>query len=128
MKEKFELLIHFIVALIKLSKPGGVKALMAENQLLRQQLIVLNRGRVRAPSLKPFDRFFFGSLAFFIGDQRLKKVTIALKPATILKFHKALIQRKYSRLFSNKLNIADYQIKSLKESLKIKHSLIWWLQ
>tara|TARA_R110002072_G_scaffold301897_1_gene482780 strand:- start:1410 stop:2507 length:1098 start_codon:yes stop_codon:yes gene_type:complete len=102
MRETFELLIHFIVTLIKLSKPGGAKALMAENHAMRQQLIVLSRGRSRAPTLTTFDRFFFGVIAFFIGEKRLRKVAIILKPATILKFHKALVQRKYSRLFSNK--------------------------
>jgi len=33
MKEVFELLIHFIVTLCKLSAPGGVKALIAENHI-----------------------------------------------------------------------------------------------
>jgi len=33
MIEKFELFIHFIVTLVKLSKPGGIKVAMAETQL-----------------------------------------------------------------------------------------------
>ena len=32
-------------------RPGGVKALAAENLALRQQLLVASRGRIRAPEL-----------------------------------------------------------------------------
>ena len=102
MTEKFELLIRFIVTLIKLSKPGGVKVVMAETQAMKQQLIVMNRGKSRAPKLSTFDRFFFGFLAFFVGEKRLQRIAIIIKPATILKFHKALVQRKYRGLYSNK--------------------------
>jgi transposase InsO family protein len=40
-------------------------------------------------------------LAILIGERRLQKVAIILKPATILAFHKAIVKRKYSRLYSN---------------------------
>ena len=103
MREKIELLIHFTFTLAKLLKPGGVKTVMAETMTTKQQLIVLNRGSTRAPKLTSFDRFFFGLMAFFISKNRLKKVAVILKPATILRFHKALIQRKYSKLYSNKI-------------------------
>jgi hypothetical protein len=48
MQEKIELLIHFIVTLIKLLKPGGVKIVMAETMATKQQLIVMSRGKKRA--------------------------------------------------------------------------------
>ena len=102
MREKFELLNHFILTLFKLLKPGGVKAVMAETMLTKQQLIVISRGKKRASKLTTFDRFYFGFLAFFVVENRLQKVAIVLKPATILRFHKALVQRKYSKLYSNK--------------------------
>ncbi len=102
MREIIELTIHFICTLIKLLKPGGVKVVMAETMATKQQLIVMNRGKKRAPKLTAFDRFFFGFTAFFIGEKRLKKVAVILKPATILAFHKVLMKRKYSKLFSNK--------------------------
>ena len=35
-------------------------------------------------------------------SDRLARIAIVLKPATLIKFHKALIQRKYHYLFSNK--------------------------
>ena len=45
-------LLHLAVTTAKLCGPGGVRAVISENLLLRQQLIVLCRGRRRAPSLK----------------------------------------------------------------------------
>ena len=74
MKEKIELLYYFILTLIKLCKPGGVKAVMAENITMRQQLITLNRGRLRAVAPKTFDRFFFVYMAKIIGEKRLQKI------------------------------------------------------
>ena len=75
---------------------------MAETIAMKQQLIVLNRHRKRAPSLATRDRLLFGLLAELIGERRLQKVAVILKPATVLAFHKALVKRKYSRLYSNK--------------------------
>jgi len=67
MPEIFELFIHLIVTFIKLLKPGGVKVVMAETIAMKQQLIVINRRRKRAPSLATSDRFLFGFLAMLIG-------------------------------------------------------------
>lgn len=102
MREKIELLIYFFVSFFKLLKPGGVKVIMAEMMAMKQQLIVTNRSRKRSPQLTTSDRFLFGFLAFFISENRLQKVAVIFKPATILSFHKALVNRKYSRLYSNK--------------------------
>jgi hypothetical protein len=48
----------------KLCGPGGVRAVIAENLQLKQQLIVLRRGRQRAPNLALSDRLIcaLGSL------------------------------------------------------------------
>jgi len=92
------------LTLLKLCKPGGVKALMAENIALRQQLITLNRKRNRAPRLTTQDRWLFGLAAGFITQTRLHKIAIVLKPATLLKFHKVLVERKYKFLYSKKGN------------------------
>jgi hypothetical protein len=102
MTEKMELLVHLIVSLVRLLKPGGMKIVMAETMIMKQQLIVMNRGRARAPKLGTSDRFIFGLLAHFIHEKRLHKVAVIIRPATILSFHKALVKRKYSRLYSNK--------------------------
>ena len=64
MKALLLTLLHLAVMTAKLCGPGGVRAVIAENLVLKQQLIVLRRGRQRAPSLTPSDRLLcaFGSL------------------------------------------------------------------
>ena len=71
MLEIIELLIHYLVTLIKLLKPGGVKVVMAESIAMKQQLIVMNRARKKSPALVTRDRFLFGLLAIIIGERRL---------------------------------------------------------
>lgn len=51
--------------------------------------------------MKTQDRWLLGVAAGFIADSRLHKIAIAIKPSTILKFHKALVKRKYKLLYSN---------------------------
>jgi putative transposase len=102
MSEVIELLIHFFVSAIKLLRPGGMKVVLAESMAMKQQLIVMNRSNKRSPVLKTPDRFIFGILAGFISRTRLAKIAVILKPATIITFHKSLVNRKYSRLYSNK--------------------------
>ena len=83
MIEKMQLLIHFFATLAKLIRPGGIKTVMAENLLLKQQLITLTRQRLRAPRLTSFDRVLFGYLTFLISKKRLQKIAVILKPATL---------------------------------------------
>ena len=44
-------LLDLAVVTAKLCGPGGVRAVIAENLVLKQQLLVLRRGRERAPNL-----------------------------------------------------------------------------
>jgi hypothetical protein len=76
MTEKMELLIYLIVSLVRLLKPGGMKVVMAETMIMKQQLIVMYRGRARAPKLRMSDRFLFGLLAHFIHEKRLYKIAV----------------------------------------------------
>jgi transposase InsO family protein len=102
MRNLIELLTHILLTFLKLCKPGGAKALVAENIALRQQLITLSRKRNKSPKLTTKDRWIFGMVAGCIAHTRLNKIAIAIKPATILRFHRALAQRKYTHLYSNK--------------------------
>ena len=43
MKEVLLILVHLAVMVAKLCRPGGVRAVMSENLLLKQQLIVVGR-------------------------------------------------------------------------------------
>jgi hypothetical protein len=67
------LAVHLLVIIAKLVRPGGVRTVMAESLLLKQQLLISSRARGRAPNLKP---------------------------RTFLRFHEAPKKRKYRRLFS----------------------------
>ena len=46
------------------------------------------------------DRIVMGLCTLFLNPSRIRKVAAALKPATLLAFHRALKERKYRRLFS----------------------------
>ena len=94
-------LLHLAVAATKLCRPDGVRAVIAENLLPKQQLIVLRRARQRAPNLTVGDRVLcrFGSLCR--RPRRVRKVAIGPRPSTLLAFHRALARRKYRRLFAS---------------------------
>ena len=101
MKDVLLTIFHVAVVVAKLLGPGGVRAVVAENLLLKHQLIVLRRPRRRAPNLTVLDRFLFGFGSLFLSPGRIRKVAIGLQPSTLLKFHEALVRRKYRRLFSS---------------------------
>jgi transposase InsO family protein len=102
MKSTLLFIWHLIVAFVKLCKPGGYRKLVAENAALRHQLLVMTRSKKRAPKLSSTDRFLFGLCSLWMTKSRLIKTAIIIKPSTLLKFHKALIEKKYSSLFSSK--------------------------
>ncbi|MDA9982824.1 helix-turn-helix domain-containing protein, partial [Gammaproteobacteria bacterium] len=62
MKDLLLILAHLLTTLAKLLGPGGAKAIVADSLLLKQQLIVINRSRRRAPNLTIIDRLL---LAFW---------------------------------------------------------------
>jgi hypothetical protein len=69
MKSAVLLVVHSIVIAIKLLKPGGIKALIAENLLLKHQLGILARARQKSPNLKTSDRFVLGALSLLVSPQ-----------------------------------------------------------
>src|SRR5438105_9752621 len=101
MKDVLLILLHLAVTAAKLCGPGGVRAVIAENLLLKQQLIVLRRARQRAPNLALSDRLICAVGSLFLSPGRIRKVAIAVRPSTLLAFHQALVRRKYRRLFSS---------------------------
>ena len=101
MRDLFILAIHLLVTVLKLVRPGGVRAVAAESLLLKHQLLISNRSRHRAPNLTTLDRCLLGLATLFLSPRRIPKLGALIKPATLLKFHKALVERKYRRLFSS---------------------------
>jgi putative transposase len=94
------LLLHVIGTVVRLAKPGGLRGVVAESVLIRHQLLILNRGRKRAPDLRTFDRFLVGLCTLFIGRARLIRSAVVFKASTLLRLHQLLISRKYRLLFS----------------------------
>jgi hypothetical protein len=95
MKDLLFALLHLAVMTAKLGGPGGVRTVIAENLILKQQLIVLRRARKRAPNLALRDRLLCGFWSLFLRPGPLRKVAIAVRPSTLLAFHQALVGRKY---------------------------------
>ena len=100
MKDLFILLGYLLVTIAKLLRPGGMRTVAAENALMKQQLLVVNRSRRRAPNLSPLDRFLFGFWSLLLGERRIPRVAIILRPSTLLSFHEALKKRKYRLLYT----------------------------
>jgi len=95
------LAIHLLVTFAKLLRPGGVRAVAAESLLLKHQLLISNRSRQRAPNLTTLDRVLIALATLFVNPQRIPKLGALIKPATLLKFHNALVDREYRLLFSS---------------------------
>ena len=102
MRDPIILLVHLIATLARLMGPGGLRSVVAESLLVKQQLLILNRSRYRAPNLRVSDRILAGVCALFMRPARVFRSAIVLRPSTILNFHRTLRQRKYRLLFSPK--------------------------
>ena len=79
MRDLLALFRYLIVAITRLMGSGGARALVAENLLLKQQMLVLNRTRKRAPRLTVVDRFLFGALSLSLTPRRMFNQAIARK-------------------------------------------------
>src|SRR5207244_4386730 len=102
MREILVLLVHLIATVVRLARPGGLHAVVAESVLVRHQLLILNRVRKRAPNLHVFDRIIAGLCTLLMRPASILRSAIFLKPSTLLHFHHVLVKRKYRLLFSPK--------------------------
>jgi putative transposase len=102
MRDIFTLFLHAIVTVIRLRRPGGLRSVVAESVLMRHQVLILNRGRKRAPNLRASDRIIVGLCTLLMRPARVLRSAVALKPSTLLHFHKMLTKQKYRLLFSPK--------------------------
>ena len=100
MRDFLILFVHLIVTVARLAGPGGLRSVVAESVLVRHQLLVLNRGRKRAPNLRAADRIIAGLCTLFMRRARVLRSAIVLKPSTLLHLHSVLRKRKYRMLFS----------------------------
>ena len=80
MKDLLLTLLHLtVMTATRCGPPGGVRAVIAENLLLKQQLIVVRRPRQRAPRLTASDRLLFGFGSLFLSPGRIRKVAIGVR-------------------------------------------------
>ncbi len=101
MKDLLVLVAYLFTTIAKLLGPGGAKAVVADSLLMKQQLLVINRSRRRAPNLSVFDRFLLDFWSLFLSPRRIQRAAVIIRPSTLLKFHDILKKRKYRLLFSS---------------------------
>jgi len=101
MKDLLILLMHLLTTVAKLLGPGGARAVVADSLLMKQQLLVIDRSRRRAPNLSTLDRFLFGFWSLFLDPRRIQRAAVIIRPSTLLKFHHLLMKRKYRLLYAS---------------------------
>jgi len=79
------ILLHFLRDLV-LAFLAPRATLVAENLLLRQQVVVLRR-QVKRPRLRPFDRWLLATLAGRFRD--LLTAVLVVRPETLIRWHRA---------------------------------------
>ena len=72
----------------------------AESLAVKHQLLIMKRAQRRAPNLTSWDRLVLGVCALLVSPKRLSKMAVILNPSTLLRFHHALVKRKYRLLYS----------------------------
>src|SRR6266404_3435574 len=87
------ILLQLVSTLPRLFRPGGVKALVTENLLLKHQLLIVRRSRRRAPNLRCSDRLLFGLGSLLLSPRRLVHTAIVIKPSTLLRWHHIIARR-----------------------------------
>src|SRR3989442_2152211 len=100
MRDILTLFLHAIVIIIRLGRPGGLRSVVAESVLMRHQVLILNRGRKRAPNLRSSDRIIAGLCTLLMRRARVLRSAVVLKPSTLLHFHQMLTKQKYRLLVS----------------------------
>ena len=86
MKNPLTLLAQLLTTIAKLLWPGGVRAVVADRRLTKQQLIVIERSRRRVPDLSALDRIQLSFRSLFQIPHRLPWTAMIIRPSTLLKF------------------------------------------
>ncbi len=102
MKLLFSLLGHLLVTLARLASPGGVRSVVAESLAVKHQLLIMKRSQRRAPNLTSWDRLLLGFYTLLVSPKRVRKMPVITKPSTLMRFHQALVKRKYHLLYSSR--------------------------
>ena len=74
MRDIFALFLHVIVTVIRFARPDGLRSVVAESALIRHQLLILNRGRKRAPNLRVSDLIIAGLCTLLMRPVRVLRL------------------------------------------------------
>ena len=96
------LIVHLLVTLARLARPGGVRAVAAESLAVKHQLLIMKRTRRRSPPLTAWDRVILGVCTLLVSPRRWGKMAVILKTSSLLRLHRALVKRKYRLLYTPK--------------------------
>jgi len=97
----FILGVHVMATLARLLGPGGIRSVVTESVLVKQQPLILNRSWHCSPIRLTSDRLVAGLCALLVRPARLIRSAIVRNPSTLLSLHQALRNRKYRLLFSS---------------------------
>ena len=100
MRLLFILVAHLLVTLVRLARPGGVRAVAAESLAVKHQLLIMRRARRRSPNLTAWDRVVLGVCTLLVSPTRLGRMAVILKTSTLLRLQRALVKRKYGLLYT----------------------------
>ncbi len=100
MKNLLLLLAHLLTTLAKLPGSGGARAIVADSLLMKQQLLIINQSRQRAPNLTPMDRRLLSFCSLFLNPHYIQLAAVIFRPSTLLKLHDTLNKRKYRLLYT----------------------------
>ena len=84
MRDVIYLLFQLLTTVAKLLQPGGSRTVIAENLILKQQLIIHSRSRQRAPNLSTQDRALLGFWSLFLNPRRITRSAIIIKGTDML--------------------------------------------
>jgi hypothetical protein len=101
MRDTLTLFLPAIDIIIRLGRRGGLRPVVAKSVLKRHQVLILNRGRKRAPNLQSSDRIIAGLCTLLRRPARVLRFAFVLKPSTLLRFHKLLTKQKSRLPFSS---------------------------
>ena len=71
MRDLAVLILHLLTTIARLAGPGGARSIVAESVLIKQQLLMLNRTRHRAPNLRLTERVVAGVRALLMRPTQL---------------------------------------------------------
>ena len=76
MRLLFILVVHLLVTLARLARPGGFRAVAAESLAIKHQLLIMKRARRRSPNLTAWDRVILGFCTLLVSPRRVSRMAV----------------------------------------------------